>query len=140
MSFRLARTKNVKLVRALHGELFPGTDFESPAQGNVYWLVYDEHGGAVAFASARAHTKEPGAAFLSRSGVVAGARGHGLQRRLIRARCAWARAQHFSRAVTYVHVTNIPSLRSLVQEHFVPYWPEQGRLAEQEWVYVERGL
>lgn len=134
--FRIAQTTNVKLVRALHDQLFPETEFEGV--GNTYWLVYDEHGGAVGFASCRPSVVGADTAFLSRAGVVYGSRGHGLQRRLIRARLTWARKQGFTRAITFAHWDNVPSLRSLVKEGFLPYRPEE-RL-DGEWVYLERGL
>jgi GNAT superfamily N-acetyltransferase len=51
-------------------------------------------------------------------------RGHGLQKRLIRARLAGAKREGFWGSHTYTSVENPASSRSLIRCGFKPYWPK----------------
>lgn len=112
--FRIRQTEDVGVVQDLHRQTFPYDAFdETPARGNVYWLVHDDEGKPVAFAAARQLAREKGVVFLSRAGVVREARGCGLQRRLIRLRLRWAQSHGAHLAVTYCAHDNISSARNL---------------------------
>jgi len=113
------------IVEALHHFIFPYDEYkETPDKLNVYWQVrtVGRHMNfPVAFASARCC--EPGVVFLSSCGVLPSARGFRLQRRLIRARIAWARSHGYERAITYTTWDNVPSARNLLREGFELYTP-----------------
>jgi GNAT superfamily N-acetyltransferase len=95
-----------------------------------WWLVRTGGAGApVAYAGMKLVDKGTGA-FLSRVGVAPWARGHGLQRRLIRARVQAARDQGCRKVVTYVAWDNLKSTNNLVSEGFLFYNPE--------WAWVGR--
>jgi len=76
--------------------------------------VRDQEGLAVGFCSA-VHRPQLGYVYLSRSGVDASARGHGLQRRMIRVRLAWAKRQGAARVITYALFSNHPSIVNLLR-------------------------
>lgn len=102
--------------------------YEGPEVGNVYWILWHE-GEAAGYCSIRPlreSSYDPhhaSTAFLSRAVVLPHARGQGLQRRMIRARVKWAVEEGYERVVTTLDWDNIPSLRNLVKEGFVPYVP-----------------
>lgn len=100
-------------------------DFEGPEKGNEYWvakIVGTEF--PVAFCSIRPLTNEPNVLFLSRAGVLRGWRGQGLQKRMIRARLAWARRNGWREAVTYTTHDNYASIASLIKAGMNLYTPE----------------
>jgi GNAT superfamily N-acetyltransferase len=93
------------------------------------WLAVTAEGAPVAYAVA---VLIDGVAYLRRVGVVPEARGHGLQRRLIRARVAWARGVGASRVETYTAHDNPYSMASLIACGFRPHVPP--------WAYVGAGV
>jgi GNAT superfamily N-acetyltransferase len=119
----IRKTADVSTVEYLHSLLFPDADWESPDQGNVYWLVRDEDRKPVGFCSCRPSIERKDTVFLSRVALLPEARGNGLQRRMIRTRLRWARSEGYTRALTYTWLTNIASQRSLIREGFMPYRP-----------------
>ena len=77
-------------LKRLHDATFENC--EKPAlPDNFWWLAWDAQKEPVAFASMRLSEVKANAGFLSRCGVLPEHRGHGLQRRLLRAREAKAR-------------------------------------------------
>jgi GNAT superfamily N-acetyltransferase len=109
----------------LHTQLFgDDTDFEGEELGNALWLAYDTNRVPVAFATAREARYDRSVMFLSRCGVLPHARGAALQRRLIRARVAWARRRGYITAVTYVLLTNVASATNLLREGFALWRPD----------------
>lgn len=122
---RLQRTTDYRMVNALETLLFPDSkedDAETPRRGNVYWALWHE-GEMVGYCSVRPSQTEKNAAFLSRAGLLPSARGRGLQRRMVRVRERWAKDNGFERTITYVHTTNIPSLRNIMACGYLPYEP-----------------
>ena len=65
-----------------------------------WWIAIDEHGVPQGFASVHGGQQFSDCAYLSRAGVMPEAWGKGLQRRLIRARVAYARKAGFRWAIT----------------------------------------
>ena len=133
----LRRSTNIALCRSLHEVTLYGSPFETPEDGNVYWVLW-QAGEPLGFCSVRASII-PGCAFLSRAGVLPGARGNNYQRRMIRARVAWAREEGYASAISWAHATNVPSLRSLVREGFLPWTPPVA-LDDSDVVYVRLDL
>jgi GNAT superfamily N-acetyltransferase len=110
------------VVTDLHSACWPkagGSYWDPDAE---WWLANDTTGGAVAFAGLRASKSEAGA-YLCRAGVHPMVRGNGLQRRLIKAREAWARKQGLRFLVTDTVYGNHWSANNLIEEGFRMYNP-----------------
>lgn len=105
-----------QVITALQREILPHDD-PRELPGDVWWLAFN---GAkvIGFAAMRLIQTDDGlTAYLSRCGVRSGSRGKGVQRRLIRARLAYARR---AGAVVALSDTsnNPPSANSLIAEGF----------------------
>lgn len=88
-----------------------------------YWGAFDGP-KLVAFAGAVPSETYSDAIYLCNAAVLPEARGHHLQRRLIRARLRWARDQGYAYARTYTIVENAASMCSLIACGFKPFWPK----------------
>lgn len=105
-----------------------------------YWVAEDiETKKLVAYAGLVRSVRYSDVVYFHASGVVPEARGHHLQRRLIRARLHWAKDHGFSWAVTDTCPDNVASARSLIACGFKPYWPLT-RWKESGACYWSRGL
>ena len=138
MGYSIRKTRDQKTVAALNQLLFPEDELDGP--GNQHWLVRDDDGEAVGFCSARPSHSETDAVFLSRAGLLPAARRKGLHRRMIEVRERWARKQGFHRVITYVHATNVPSLRGLLSAGYAPYEPYWRDSLGDDFVIVEKRL
>lgn len=119
---RMASPKSAaEHVPALDRLCFP---YDEPVEMQVedhWWLVW-EAGEPVAFAGATYYAPDD-CVYLCRAGVTHEARGQGLQRRLIRARLNWAKAQGARGCYTYTVVDNVWSANNLIAEGFVSFRP-----------------
>lgn len=94
-----------------------------PAEG-WWWLVYDEAGKAVAYAGVKQSSYDPSTVgYLNRSGVLPAHRGHGLQKRLIKARVTFARKHGWEVLVTDT-TDNPASANSLIACGFQTFTPK----------------
>lgn len=109
----------MELIRRLHWQCF-GDEFPDITDRTAMWAVKNER--PVGFAIARKLRDEP-TVFLERAGVLATARGHNLQVRLIHARVNWARKLKQSKVITYTDKSNYPSITNLIRAGFVFYSP-----------------
>jgi ribosomal protein S18 acetylase RimI-like enzyme len=102
------------------------------------WLAYDgEHAvGFGVLVERPANDWCPGW-FLRMSGVRPEYQGHGLQRRLIRARLEHARRHGAREVFTYTRPDNAESMRALMSCGFKPYRPENAYAGE-GYVYWRR--
>ena len=89
--------------------------------GAFWFLAYDEDNVPVGYSSVSYFNT--GNAFLSRVGVLPGARGNGLQRRFVRARERHARVQGYKRMVTYTSAYNVRSSNNLIRCGYSLYTP-----------------
>ena len=123
MTYRIQREDTPLAVLPLDEECFPH-DHRVSLDGSMWWLAYRKE-EPVAYAGLRPcrEAHNAGLGFLCRVGVVARHRGHGLQRRLIRAREAAARSLGLRELVTYVVLWNCPSINSLVRCGYRFYRP-----------------
>lgn len=101
---------------ALDARLFP-EDVPYRERDAQWWVV--ETGDSrsrrvIGYAAARIFGTRPATCYLTRVGVAVRHRGHGLQRRLIRARERWAASRGCTEVVTYVSSDNVHSLNSLI--------------------------
>lgn len=100
-------------------------DGDLHAADPIPWDVHDTWAAfdgptPVAIATGRPDRSDPTAYFLSTCFVHPTARGAGIQKRLIRARCRHARRSGFLAAWTYTAVFSVASMRSLISCGFRP--------------------
>lgn len=133
--YTIRQTTKYKTVSGLNDRIF-GDGFELPFDQHYCWLVYYD-GEPIGYASMR--ECEPRVVFLSRVGVLPEHRGHGLQKKLIKARCKLAKELSYRWAITYTSLENAPSFESLQQCSFKMYLPEY-RWAGVNFVYWRKQL
>lgn len=100
-----------------HGDLHDSDP--TPWEAHETWVAHDGP-TLVAVAAARADRQDPTALFLSTCFVAPAARGHGLQKRLIRARLRYGRRAGFQWAWSYTATFSVASMRSLIACGFKP--------------------
>lgn len=122
------------LDRECHGDNAHPVDLDS--FNPECWLATGPKGVPVGYGVA---VLIAGVVYLRRAGVVPEARGVGLQRRLIRARVAWARTVGASHVETYTLPDNPWSMCSLIDCGFRP-WEPPDRYAGDGRVYWRRDL
>lgn len=113
-----AAGEQLEVIRWIDRVCFP--DEPISFDGAYWWLGYYEDtpvsfAGLVYFPNATA--------FLSRVGVLPGWRGHGLQRRFIRAREREAKKHGFERMVTYTSEENVISSNNMIKSGYTLYTP-----------------
>lgn len=118
MAIVIRQTKDLQLVQWMHRQCFPHDEWD---ERGTHWVAWVD-GYSAGFCSARPLYGESGC-FFCWAGVLKWARGHGLQRRLIRARLKWAK-RHYSYALTYVSPDNYASLANLIKCGFQIYDPD----------------
>ena len=97
-----------------------------PKDGCYWWIFFNVHGEPLAFAGLKPLTGfNKGMGFLCRAGVLPGARGKGLQRRLIKVRVSYARRLKLREVVTYTSPHNYKSAANLLRARFKFYKPIQ---------------
>jgi GNAT superfamily N-acetyltransferase len=119
--YSLRRTEELDEVRELHTLAMPEDAWVG--DDHTFWIARDESKKPVGFCSA-IYRPESGYVFLSRAAVAKSAQGHGLQRRMIRARVAWARKQGATEVITYTLLKNYESFLNLLKCGFRFYKPE----------------
>lgn len=123
MRIRRANEGDWDDIAAADRVCFPADDPPECGPGAVWWVA--EHDGEIAaYCAAQRAATTPGAAFLSRAGVLPDYRGHSLQRRLVRVRERWARAQGLTSVVTYTYA-NAPSGNTLIACGYRLFTPER---------------
>ena len=107
MAYRIKRVdgrKSAALLTRLHEQIFGKHEskMHNPKAEGYWWVAYDvEDGKPVGFCGL-IDGRWPRTGYLNRAGVIVAARGHGLQRRFIRVREAFARKQGWWRLRTDV--------------------------------------
>ena len=97
------------LLLFLQRKILPEDSPYEPTRGH-WWIAYAECGKPVAFAGLVRSIKWSDTGYLCRAGVMDGFNGHGLQKRLIRARLAQARKLGWNWCIT--DTTNNPDRKS----------------------------
>lgn len=120
--YRISQTDDLDLIQEMDALAFPDVPLPmSQIERAEWWVARDSSGKPVAYAGARPMTTVPGGAFLSRCAVIAEAQGHGLQRRLLRVRIAWAKRQGLTSVYTYTVPNNPYSANNLIKAGFLTY-------------------
>lgn len=119
-----------KLIRRLQKRILPSDIPLEPSADTAWWIAYDGE-KAIGFASIT-RDSEPEGDFghLSRSGVDKAYRGHGLQKRLIRSRLAYARRKGWPVVCSDTAWWNAPSSNSLIACGFKTFRPANPWMAD----------
>ena len=138
MNVRVRRHDNDKpLIEYLDSRLFSDEERVDNVETSAWWVGWDEdRPGAYAGARLVPGTKF---VFMSRAGVLPEARGGGLQKRLLRLRLRWAKAQGATAAITYTHPHNVISANNLITCGFRMYTPEWAWVGK-EFLYWRKEL
>jgi GNAT superfamily N-acetyltransferase len=137
MRYRLRRADpmdadDVASLRDLHRATFEDTaPLKDPGgslifEKGAWWLMHpeDTEFDPIGFCGVVPSTYGAEYAYLKRGGILSAHRGQGLQGRLIRVRCDWARRKGFRWAITETGNDNVASSNSLIRAGFRPFWPE----------------
>ena len=105
---------------------FPGEEMDSEEAEKFKWWTARTDTGEIAAYGALWIVPTDGApiGFLCRSGVLPLARGHGLQKRLIRCRLGHAKRKGCEIAISYTMPHNHASSNSLIRQGFLLYEPD----------------
>lgn len=125
MKARIVRCNNPAMIAELDRLIFP-EDYAVKYAGSVWWVATVE-GSAVAFAGVKLID---GYAFHTRAGILPDYRGHGLQKKLIAKREAYAFERGAKAVCTYTLVDNCASSNSLIgagYHLFEPEWKWAGK-------------
>jgi GNAT superfamily N-acetyltransferase len=122
---RRAIAADVDVMRAMDRICFPA---DAPVRIRVdrecWWIAEDDEQQPAGYAGARIwHHGDERALLLTRAGVLPGHRGLGLQRRMIRARVAYARRSGIPEVWTYTVHDNPASANSLIGAGFTTWLP-----------------
>lgn len=129
------RTELDSLDHICFGDVYPKKDTETEA----WWTARTRTGTPLGFAGAKLWDPD-GCVYLCRAGVIATARGAGLQRRLIRVRLAWARRIGADAAYTYTVSWNHASNNSLIACGFKLWSPGYAWAGREGVLYWWHGL
>lgn len=137
MPVQVRQTDDLDLIVELDRVCFPldAVVQHKELDDSVWWLATAD-GVAVGYAGLLVEADKK-RSYLHRFGVLPDARGHGLQKRLIRTCVKASRRFLVERAYTYVHAANTPSLRAFVQCGFLPYFATHG---DPTFVYLDFAL
>lgn len=111
---------NIELLNKLQRECLPSDTLYDVRCGD--WWIAVQNGKAVGFAGIVRSARWIDTGYLCRSGVVRGARGHGIQKRLIRVRALFARKMGWAWLITDTY-DNPPSSNSLISCGFKLFNP-----------------
>lgn len=137
----IRQTKDLNLVLKLHELSFGKPDAPIARKTSTHWICAVD-GEPAGFASAYNYEDGGGgelASFLERVGVLPEFSGLGLQRRLMRAWCAWAKRGGARYATTYTSWCNPLSYHNIQRCGFMLYDPEY-RYAGKDMLYWIREL
>lgn len=114
----------LQVVSKLDKKCFVG-DHPVSLKDTFWWLAYNEAGNPVGFSGLKACKKKENKnlGYFSRAGVIKSYRGHGTQKKMIKARLRMAKQLGLTHCVTYVKGFNLASANSLISCGFKLYNP-----------------
>lgn len=121
MRYRIRQTQDRWTAGLMDRVCFPDDETETFEGSELWFVVNDEH-NPVAYAAGNVYRPDK-ALYLNRAGVLPEARGSGLQRRLVRARVAWAKGRGLRMVYTYTVPSNIHSINNLIACGFNAFQP-----------------
>jgi GNAT superfamily N-acetyltransferase len=117
---RKARTQNdLAECHRMQMDVFTGGEHRDIEKD--HWWIALVDGVSAGFACLRIYSDK--IAYLALAGVLPEFRGRGLQKRLIKAREAFAKKEECAQMITYTAWKNWPSANSLIREGYTLYTP-----------------
>ncbi len=136
MKVRLRRHDHDKpLIEYLDSRLFTDEERVEDIEQSAWWVGFNEADVPVAYGGVKVVYGDLTTAFLSRAGVLPEARGQGLQRKLLKLRIRWARAQGCKQIITYTHKDNTVSANNLIKSGFLLYTPDWAWVGRDDFLY-----
>src|SRR5678809_912432 len=117
---KISQTDDLDAIKEMDQACFCGEDL--PDLETAIWWIAHEGPNELGYAGAL-HDVDTNDLFLNRAGVLPEARGHGLQRKLIRARVRYARAHLMRSCYTYTVPFNVASSNNLIKCGFILWRP-----------------
>ncbi len=145
---RVRRATDLDVVVDLDNECFTDDDQVRPRDGGAWWVATDD-GRPVGYSGGRVWERDGGVFIIERQGVIPEARGHGLQRRFIRAALNYAKREGLSSVWSYTAHWNVHSSNNFIRTGFVlwspSHWggvPNPAEVVEDGagWLYWKRDL
>ena len=130
---------SLNYIEGLDRLCFPGDD-PYPTAHVWWWIVWDEDGEPVGFGGVKLLPHERGVGYLCRVGVLYRARGHKLQRRLIRAREAFLKERGRGMSLTYTNLDNSASNNNLIKCGYMTYNPDYDWAGRDNVIYWRKSL
>lgn len=114
----------LQIISQLDKKCFAG-DHPVSLKDTFWWIAYNEVGNPIGFSGLKLcrRKENKGMGYFSRAGVLKSYRGHGTQKKMIRARLKKAREFGLTHCVTYVKGFNLASANSLISCGFKLYNP-----------------
>ena len=123
MKYKIQRGKSLFLAYGLHEQYVSPEPTVCIKRDSMAWYVYKAEDLSMCVGYATARVLDGGILYLNSAAVAYDARGHGLQRRLIRCRTRYA-DKHGLTSITYTTPDNSASINNLVACGFKAYQPE----------------
>lgn len=124
MKFSVRQTYDFVTVLELDRKIFPTDDSLEIKQEGAYWLA-TYNNKPVGFCAIHPLANDPRSCFLARAGVLRSYQRHGLQKRMLSVREAWARKEGYSTLLTYTQPWNWKSMASLIKRDYKLYTPAE---------------
>lgn len=114
----------LQTIAQLDKKCFVG-DSPVSLKDTFWWIAYNEVGNPIGFSGLKLCRRKEnrGLGYFSRAGVIKSYRGHGTQKKMIRARLKKAKEFGLTHCVTYVKGFNLASANSLISCGFKLYNP-----------------
>jgi GNAT superfamily N-acetyltransferase len=133
----IRQTRDYDLMERLYRKAFQGEEPGTFIQ-DTCWVARNERNRPVGFCTAKLLSREPDVAYLTSAASFSA--GIGLQRKLINARCAWAKRKGCNWAISYVERHNYKSLANLIRCGFHLYDPENAYVGRKNYLYLRKRL
>lgn len=135
----IRRTKRVHLIEDMDRACFPGEPIKGKDLNESVWFLATVDGKPAGYAGIRVVDGISG--YLCRAGVLTEFQGHGLQKKLIKARERWARKQGLNSLITYTCLSAVRSPNSLIACGFKLYHPAKAWAGgSYQWLYFRKFL
>jgi len=134
----IRKTQDFFTILSLNEQIFSESESIDVSNNIFGWIARDgANKKSIGFCTAT--NIGSGILYLSRSGLLSGYRGRGLQRRFVRIRERFARQNKFQTVITYVHPENHSSFVTLIKMGYEIYDPEYDYVGD-EFIYLRKNV
>lgn len=119
MKITLKSTERYQEIAYLDSQLFPEDEPIENWQNSEWWIGYHK-GEIISYCSLKCMGDY---VYLNRAGVLDEFQGNGIQKKMIKKRLDWCKANNIKYAITYTSHLNSASINSLIGMGFKAYRP-----------------